>query len=289
MKNSTKATFLAFTTVFLWSSAFPLTKVATEYIDPNQLGLLRCTIASIILLIIGKVCKIRFPQKVKHIPLFFLSGGLGFSMYMVSFNTGMLTLSSAMSSLIIATTPVLTAIGATYFYKERITKIGWFAILGAFCGVAVLLLWGGNVDYSTGMWWTCIAAFVFCCYNLLNRKLLSMGYNAIECVTWSMVCGAILLLPFAAPAIEQVGSASIAAIVVVIYLGSMPSATAYLLWSKAFSMAKKTSDVTNFQFLTPLISTILGILILGEIPGISTVVGGVIIVTSIIIFGVKGK
>lgn len=289
MKDTGKSAILAFITVFLWSSAFPLTKVATEYIDPNQLGLLRCTIASIILLIIGKVCNISIPKKAAHIPLFFLSGGLGFSMYMVTFNTGMLTLSSAMGSLIIATTPVLTAIGATFLYREKIKPIGWAAIACAFCGVAVLLLWDSNLSYSTGIWWTCVAAFVFCCYNLLNRKLLSMGYNAIECVTWSMTCGAILLLPFAGEAIVQAGNTPLQVLAVVVYLGSMPSATAYLLWSKAFSLAKKTSDVTNFQFLTPLISTLLGFIMLGEVPGIPTFVGGIIIVVSIAVFGIKGK
>lgn len=289
MKDTSKSAILAFTTVFLWSSAFPLTKVATEYIDPNQLGLLRCTIAAVILLIIGRIYNIKPPKKVKHVPLFFLSGGLGFSMYMITFNTGMLTLSSAMGSLIIATTPVLTAIGATFLYKEKIKPIGWVSIACAFGGVAILLLWGNDLSYSTGIWWTCGAAFVFCCYNLLNRKLLAMGYNAIECVTWSMTCGAILLSPFAFTAVAQASQATLPALAVVVYLGSMPSATAYLLWSKAFSMAKKTSDVTNYQFLTPLISTLLGLIILGEIPGLETIAGGVIIIVSIVVFGLKGK
>ena len=289
MKDTAKSAILAFATVFLWSSAFPLTKIATEYIDPNQLGLLRCTIASVILLIIGKICNIKLPKKIGHIPLFFLSGGLGFSMYMVTFNTGMLTLSSAMGSLIIATTPVLTAVGATFLYREKIKPIGWACILSAFLGVALLLLWDGNASYSVGIWWTCGAAVVFACYNLLNRKLLSMGYNAVECVTWSMTCGAILLLPFIGQAVVQATEASIPALLVVLYLGSMPSATAYLLWSKAFSLAKKTSDVTNYQFLTPLISTLLGLIILTEIPSVSTIVGGIIIIVSIIIFGLKGR
>ena len=104
-----------------------------------------------------------------------------------------------------------------------------------------------------------------------------------------MTCGAVLLLPFAAEAMVQASNATVTALVVVVYLGSMPSATAYLLWSKAFSLASKTSDVTNYQFLTPLISTLLGLIILGEIPGVSTVVGGLIIIASIVVFGLKGK
>ncbi len=289
MSDTKKSAIFAFITVVLWSSAFPLTKVATEYIAPNSLGLMRCSIAAVMLLIIGKFAGNRLPLKVSHIPLFLLSGGLGFSMYMITFNTGMLTLSSAISSLIIATTPVLTAIGATFLYKEKIKPLGWACIIFAFAGVAILLLWGEGAELSTGCIWTCCAAFVFCCYNLMNRKLLSMGYTAVECVTWSMVGGAILLMPFVFDAFVQASAATGTALLTVVYLGAMPSATAYLLWSRAFSMAKKTSDVTNFQFLTPLISSLLGFMILGEVPGLSTIVGGIIIIASIVVFGTKGK
>ena len=289
MNNSIKSAIFALTTVFIWSSAFPLTKVATEYISPNCLGLLRCTVASVMLLIIGKVCKIRLPQKTSHYCLFLISGGLGFSLYMISFNSGMVTLSSAIGSLVIATVPVLTAIGASVLYKERIKPLGWFCIGTAFAGVCILLLWGGEVTLGKGIFWIWVAAAVFCSYNLINRKLLSMGYTSIECVTWSMISGALWLIPFSAEAALQVQSAPASALLVVLYLGVMPSATAYLLWSKAFSLVEKTSEVTNYQFTTPLISTVLGFLILGEVPGMSTVVGGIVIIASIVVFGLKGK
>lgn len=190
MKPAAKAALFAFITVFLWSSAFPITKIATQCFSPNALGLMRCTLASVILLIIGSMNHLRKPMKALHIPLFFLSGGLGFSLYMIFFNTGMLNLSSATSSLIIATTPVLTAIGASFLYKEKISIIGLAAIGTAFAGVAVLLLSDstkGGLSGGSGLFFMIAAAIVFCCYNLLNRKLLSMGYTAVEAVTWSMV------------------------------------------------------------------------------------------------------
>jgi drug/metabolite transporter (DMT)-like permease len=55
------------------------------------------------------------------------------------------------------------------------------------------------------------------------------------------------------------------------------------------SLAKKTSDVSNFQFLTPLLSTVMGFAMLGEIPTAMTMVGGLIIIASIVVFGLKGK
>lgn len=299
MKSSTKSALLAIATVFLWSSAFPITKIAAQAFTPNALGLFRCTLAAGILLGIG--CKNRFskPKKPAHMLLFLLSGGLGFTLYMLFFNTGMLTLNSAVASLIIATTPVLTAAGASVLYHEKIRPAGWCAIAAAFGGVAILLLsdiagssTSGSNTSGSGLLFMIGAAIVFCGYNLLNRKLLSMGYTAVETVTWSMVSGALLLLFFLPQTLTQIGQAAVSclsALMAAVYLGAMPSATAYLLCSRAFSLAEKTSDVTNYQFLTPLLSTAMGFAMLGEIPSLATIVGGLVIIASLVIFSRKGR
>ena len=51
--NKKKVFGLAFMTVFLWASAFPLTKVAQEQFTSIPLGFLRCSVAAILLMIIG--------------------------------------------------------------------------------------------------------------------------------------------------------------------------------------------------------------------------------------------
>lgn len=299
MKSSTKSALLAIATVFLWSSAFPITKIAAQAFTPNALGLFRCALAAGILLGIGWKNHISRPKKNAHMLLFLLSGGLGFTLYMLFFNTGMLTLNSAVASLIIATTPVLTAAGASVLYHEKIRPAGWCAIAAAFCGVAILLLsdiagssTSGSNTSGSGLLFMIGAAIVFCGYNLLNRKLLSMGYTAVETVTWSMVSGALLLLFFLPQTLTQIGQAAascLPALAASAYLGAMPSATAYLLWSRAFSLAEKTSDVTNYQFLTPLLSTAMGFAMLGEIPSLATIVGGLVIIASLVIFSRKGR
>ncbi|MEI3507175.1 MAG: DMT family transporter [Anaerotignum faecicola] len=124
MTSEKKKVFgLSFLSVFLWASAFPLTKVAQQQFTSIPLGFLRCTVAAIFLIIIGKCCHIRLPQK-KHIPLFFVSGGLGFTGYMITFNTGILTLTSATSSIIIAVTPILTAIVASHDKRKSNPSAG---------------------------------------------------------------------------------------------------------------------------------------------------------------------
>lgn len=289
MTSEKKKVFgLSFLSVFLWASAFPLTKVAQQQFTSIPLGFLRCTVAAIFLIIIGKCCHIRLPQK-KHIPLFFVSGGLGFTGYMITFNTGILTLTSATSSIIVAVTPILTAIVASRIYKEKIKPIGWAAIAAAFIGVLILLLWEGVFSINVGLIWTVGAAIVFCGYNIMTRKLSAMGYNALEIVTYSMICGAILLGFWAGEGLHQLAGASTSHIIALIYLGALPSATAYFTWGKAMSYAERTSEVTNFMFVTPLLSTIMGFIILHEVPNAGTFIGGAIIIISIVVFNLKGK
>lgn len=289
MTSEKKKVFgLSFLSVFLWASAFPLTKVAQQQFTSIPLGFLRCSVGAIFLIIIGKCCHIRLPQK-RHIPLFFVSGGLGFTGYMITFNTGILTLTSATSSIIVAVTPILTAIVASRLYKERIKPIGWAAIATAFIGVLILLLWEGVFSINVGLIWTVGAAIVFCGYNLLTRKLSAMGYNALEIVTYSMICGSILLGFWAGEGLHQLAGASMSHIIALIYLGALPSATAYFTWGKAMSYAERTSEVTNFMFVTPLLSTIMGFIILHEVPNVGTFIGGAIIIISIVVFNLKGK
>lgn len=288
MNQKLKVSMLSFFTIFLWASAFPLTKMAMTHYTSNALGFIRCTVASIFLLIIGICNHIRKPQK-RDILWFFLSGVLGFTLYMITFNTGIQTLTSATSSIIIATTPIMTAVVASRCYGETINNIGWFTIALAFIGVLILMLWDGVFSINIGLAWTIGAAIVFCGYNILNRKLSYMGYTALEIVTYSMVCGTILLSVFSLQGVVQVISASPKHILSVIYLGTMPSAMAYFLWGKAMSLAEKTSEVTNFMFVTPLLSTLLGFILLKEIPNTGTFIGGIIIIFSIILFNLKGK
>lgn len=289
MTSSKKKVFgLSFLTVFLWASAFPLTKVAQEQFTSIPLGFLRCSAAAVFLIVIGKLCHIKLPQK-KHIPLFFLSGGLGFTGYMITFNTGILTLTSATSSIIIAVTPILTAVVASKLYQEKIKPIGWLAIACAFIGVLILLLWEGVFSINVGLLWTLGASLVFCGYNIMTRKLSAMGYNALEIVTYSMICGAILLGFWAGEGLQQLAGASGSHIIALLYLGAFPSATAYFLWGKAMSFAERTSEVTNFMFVTPLLSTVMGFVILKEVPNAGTFIGGAIIIISIVVFNLKGK
>lgn len=289
MSNKIKSYLYAAAAIIFFASSFPFSRFALQYFSSEALGFLRCLLASIVLLIMGKFNNLRAPFKVKHIALFFLSGALGFGLYLIVFNLGLKNITAATSSIIIATTPIMTAAAASLCYKEKISRIGILSIISAFCGVLIIILWKGILSVNVGMVWTLTAAIFFCGYNILSRKLTKMGYTSIEIVTYSMICAAIILSPFCVQGYNQIIEADFKYIGSLMYLGIFTSALGYFFFNRGIEVAEKTSDVTNFLFANPLIASILSYLALGETLNVGTLLGGSVIILSIVMFALKGE
>jgi drug/metabolite transporter (DMT)-like permease len=73
------------------------------------------------------------------------------------------------------------------------------------------------------------------------------------------------------------------------FLGIFSSAIAYISWAKAISKSPKTSSVSNYMFLTPFLTGILGIAIINEKPDIQTVIGGILILTGMFLYNFGAK
>ena len=70
-----------------------------------------------------------------------------------------------------------------------------------------------------------------------------------------------------------------------VLLGILGGALGYVFWAKAFSLAdRQTSDVSNFMFAMPLLTSLIGFLVKGEVPGVETVIGGIPVVGGMILF-----
>lgn len=287
MKNQASPHLFAFITVLVWASGFALTKVALAFFSPNAIGFLRYAISSLLLLPLVLIKKLR-PPALRDIPIFFVSGAAGFFLYMITFNKGLETLSSATSSILIATAPILTALLASFLLKERLSAVGWIAVFIEFAGVLVLMLWDGVFSIGTGILWTMLAAMLVSIYNLLQRRL-TQRYTPLQATAYSIFAGTVLLLLFLPETIPQLASAPLIPLGAVILMGIFPSTVGYVCWSKALSITQKTSTVTNYMFLTPFLSTLLGFFLILEIPGISTVVGGLIILLGLVLFRISEK
>ncbi len=277
----------ALLTVILWSSAYVFTKVALHHFTSPALGFLRCAVASLVLLVFVVAQRLPLPR-LAHIPVFIFSGAMGFGLYMLVFNKGSETLSATTSCVLIATSPIISALLARFLFKERIGGMGWVAIALSFCGILLMTLWDGTLTMSWGMVWMLSAALCIGAYNVVQRWL-SAYYSALQITAYSFFFGTLLLVWYVPQALAEFAASPVNYRLLIVFLGVFPSAIAYLLWTRALASTTKISTVTNYMFLTPFLALVLEYTIIAQVPGTGTFLGGGVILASLALFARVGK
>lgn len=289
MNRVVKRNVLALLTCLMWSTAFCGTRYIGGVLSSTAITVVRVISAALLLLVIWGIRKDRKAPSLRDLPWFVLSGATGFGVYLILFSQGLKTITSAESSVILAMTPVIVAVFSTVIFRERLGLMGWLTTIGAFFGVAVLMLWGSGFHIQVGVFWTGAAATLFAVYNLTNRVLGPKGYSSIDIVTFSVFLSVLMLIWALPQTVHEISTAPVSTIVVAVLMGFVPSAAAYAVWGRALSLADKTSEVTNYMFVTPLFATIEGILFLNEIPDAGTYIGGGIIIVMVVLFNLTRK
>lgn len=269
-------------TILFWSMAFILTRLILQYFSAFPLGFLRYAFASFALVVIVLTAKIA-PPKNADLKWFLLSGFFGFFLYMITFNKGIATVTAATSSVIIATTPVITAMLASLFYKEKLSAIQWTATAVEFSGVALLSLMNSIFSLNSGLLWLLLAALSLGIYNLLQRKL-TQTYSGLQAAAYSIFAGTIMLAVFLPGSVREIRVAPPIQLLYIAILGIFSSAIAYVTWAQALKKAERTSSVSNYMFITPFLTTLLGFVLTNEKPDSSTIAGSLVILTGVLIF-----
>ena len=277
----------ALITCLLWSTSPAFLRRAMGSFDPLPLSLFRLLLAASSLILIGKIKHIGLPRR-RDIPFFFLVGFLGFGGYFFVYNIGTKTVPSGLNSLILAISPVIVAILSNAIYKERLSRARWFAVAIEFSGLAVLAIFDGVLALNTGILYLLVAALLMSCYNLMQHKM-THGYSALQFTTYSLCAGAIWQIFLLPELIPQVIHAKPEHVLFVVFTAVIATALAYVLWGTGLEMAPRASDVTNFMFLNPILSTFVGWLCNGEIPSYSTLLGGGVVLIGMAIFNFVGQ
>jgi drug/metabolite transporter (DMT)-like permease len=272
----------AMATILFWSLAYVLTRLSLRHFTAFPLGFLRYLSASLALVavLVGKKTP---PPRRSDWKWFVLGGGVGFFLYMLAFNKGCETVSSATASVVIATVPVLTALLARLLHGETLGAHQWAAMAVEFAGVVILTMLDGAFSVNVGILYLLGAVVLLSSYNLLQRRL-TKSYSGLQASAYCIFPGTLMLAVFAPQATSQALSAPPMALLCVAAMGVFSSAIAYAAWATAFAKAKKASSVSNYMFITPLLTAVLGFLMAGEVPDRGTVIGGTIILLGLLLF-----
>jgi drug/metabolite transporter (DMT)-like permease len=274
-------------TIVFWGSAFAAIRVGLHSYSPTHLALFRFLSASAALGVYAIVTRMPLPR-LRDVPLVFLLGFIGITVYHVALNIGEQTVASGPAAVIIQTSPIWTAMGAMLFLGESLGPWGWVGIGVSFAGAIVIGLGSGSgMSLGWGAALVMLAALSMSAYNLVQKKMLSRC-RPVELTTYAIWAGTLLMLPFCGGLVPTIRSAPIGDTAAVLFLGVFPAALAYVTWSIVLN-ALPASRASSLLFMVPVVAFLVGWVWLGETPTLVDLAGGVLAMGGVMIVNTLGR
>lgn len=274
-------------TLVTWASAFPAIRLAVREYGPGTLALLRFLVASAALglfALVGARGRFRRMER-RDAPFFFLLGLVGVSFYHVALNTGERTVTAGTASLLIGMTPLLTALLATAFLKERLSLRRWAGIVVGFAGAAIVSLDAGSgIRLEPGAVLILLAALASASWFVMQKPYLGR-YGALEVTSYSFWAGTLFLLVYAPSLWPELKRCSLAATLAAVYLGVVPAAFGYLTWTWVLSKMPAGQAAGSLYAIPPL-AYLMSWIYLGEKPGALTILGAAVVLAGVALVNV---
>jgi drug/metabolite transporter (DMT)-like permease len=276
-------------TVGAWASAFPLIRIGLTGLDPLQLASARFALAAAIVLIWLMIFRPPLPS-LRDAGLFLASGATGIAFYNALLNSGQQTVSAGAASFLINTSPIITALLAALFLRERYGLWGWIGSILALAGVGVIAAGqAGGLRLGAGASLVLAAAFCQASYFILQRPLVPR-YGALTCTAYTILAGALLLSPWILGAAAKLAAAgsSHEALWAVAALAILPSAMGYAAWTYALDYYG-ASRAANFLYLVPPMTLVIAFGLTREVPAVTTLLGGALAIAGVAIVNLRRK
>lgn len=260
------------TTILLWAAAFVGIRSALPAYGAFHLAALRFLIAMVVMLVVAVVARVRLPER-RDLGRIFALGVVGISVYNIALNLGEVEVDAGIASLLVNTSPIWTSLTAQLLLGERLRWLGWLGIAVGFTGAATIALGpGSQIQFSWGVLLIIIAALVHGLYSVIQKPLFQR-YRPVEVTTYTIIAGALGLLPFGWGLPTTIMNAPLSSTLAVIFLAVGPAALAYGTWSVVLSRMP-AARAASFLYLVSPTAIIIAWIWLGETPTITTLIGG---------------
>jgi len=250
----------------IWSSAFFNIKIATESFGPVTIAFLRVFLASIPLIILCNIKKIKIEVFSKDWYWFALIGFVNLVIPFFFISYGIKAVQSNLAAILMSSTPLTSTILGHYFTKnEKFNLIKTVGVLIGFSGI--VYLFSDNILINENNFYSALLILLGATGYVVGGVLtLKISNKKNENVTTSIcIWASIILLPLTM-IFEQPWNSTPSAlsIISVVYLGLVSTGLAWLL---RFSILKKNGLIFQSQvsFLIPIFGIILGYIFLKEL------------------------
>ena len=279
----------AATAAVLFGASVVAVRVAVRDVPPISLAVLRIgqgglLLAGILLVVAPDLLRVRW----ERLRLFALLGLVLFALFPLTFNIGLRYTEASRGAVMLATMPIWSALLGRVA-GERLTGRQVVGVGLSVVGIALAFVEPGrafdaDVLSLVGDGLLLLTGLLGAVYGQVAKRVLKVD-SAATVTTYAMLFGTLALLPVAlveglVPAVARLDGRVLG---LVVFLGALGGAAAFLLWTWALSRITPT-QVAVYVNLNPIVAALLGIVLLGErrspmfVLGFAAVVIGVLLV-----------
>jgi drug/metabolite transporter (DMT)-like permease len=273
--------------VLFWAGNFTAAKLAFKGgLDPMPFTAIRFTLASIVLWIIVRSVDGKTSAPPRSLWRLIALGVVGNTIYQLCFMEGLLRTSATKSSLILAGMPVLVTLAAGILGIERVTASQRIAVIVATVGVVIVILGRGgtmHAGFQLGDLLLLGAVCTWAVYTLLLRSW-TLPMSSLNLTAWTMYTGTPGLVLAGIPGLLHTDwhRVTFAGWAGLLYSSLLSLVAAYVLWNRGVATLGAARTVV-YNTVVPLIATVIAMVGLHERPGVIHVVGGVLILSGVLL------
>jgi drug/metabolite transporter (DMT)-like permease len=218
-----------------------------------------------------------------------IPGAVFFGIDMVLWNTSLLLTTAATATLLANNAPIWVGLGALILFKEKLTYKYWLGLIIALFGMSVLVGFSAlrNLSFNTGDILALTASFFYAVYLLTTQraraKTDTLTFMSVS--TFTMLIFIFIVNLFAGSVLTGFTFTTWMSL---LGLGLISHLGGWLLINYALGHMK-ASGVSVTLLSQVVVTTLLAIPILGEMPGVSQIIGGAFVLTGIYLVNIRSK
>lgn len=291
--SETKSDLALLFTVLVWGFNFPILKAALAVMPPHAMNVFRLSVSALALggLYVAQQRKAGAsffaPFRTHGWPIFGM-GLLGFLLYQYCFIVGIDKTTAGSAALIMASSPLWTAVFGHVFRFDFLRPAAWLGLLTTLMGAVIIVLGSAEeIDFSNAAFLgnvIIVAAAVFWgAYTAFNKPL----SRHVTPVSISFL-GLLVALPFlyalGLPYFDDVVWDGITVWIwlAIIFSGGLSTGIAVALWNTAVKQVGP-SNTAAYGNLVPLIALFSSAVFLGERIALAQLAGGAFILGGLVI------
>lgn len=271
-----------------WGGTFVTGRILMRDMTPAAASFLRFFMAALALMAWGaRLDPAMLKPTRRQLAMFLVLGASGVFAYNMFFMAGLQTVPAGRGAIIIAVNPVLTACLAAILFGEALRGLRAVGVGISLFGALTVVTGGDYGSLITGMspgdLLLCGAVFCWSTYSLAGKQAMKKS-SPITSVGWSAVLGSMMLFPAAMydgliPGLAHAGVTHWGCLA---YMSFGATVLAFM-WFYEGIKAIGAARAAAFINLVPVFASLFGYLVLDERLAWSTLAGGALVMTGVVL------